>query len=92
LDDEAEKNRILEKMFEAAVKEKLRQLSRQYDRQTVFNIWVEMAKTESLKIRFGKGAWEPGMTIAQALDCVDGYCHFFEEKLRGKHPEKKDKE
>jgi hypothetical protein len=77
-------------MFEAAVKERLRQLSREYDQQTIFNIWVEMAKTKSVKTHFGQGAWEPGMTIAQALECVDNYCHSVSEKLRGKNPEEKD--
>jgi len=91
LNTEPEKNRILEKMFEAAIKERLKLLARKYDQETIFDIWVEMAKTESGKTHFGEQAWKPEMTLAQALDCVDDYCHSVEEKIRGKHSEGKDK-
>ena len=90
MDADSENRRILEKMFEAAVKERLRQLSRKYDQQTIFNMWVEMARTDGVKSHFGQGAWQPETTIAQALDCVDHYCHSVEEKILGKHPGKKD--
>jgi hypothetical protein len=78
-------------MFEAAIKERIKLFVRKNDQETVFDIWVEMAKTESFETHFGKRAWKPEMTIAHVLDCVDDYCHSVDEKIRGKHSEGKDK-
>jgi hypothetical protein len=85
LDRENPHKRIIEKMVEAAMKEKFRQLAQKYNQKFVFDIWVEMAKKGGSKPYASKLTWKPELTIAQALDCLDNYCTSLEMQIRGKH-------
>jgi hypothetical protein len=85
LDGESPDKKIIEKMVEAAMKEKLRQLARKYDQKFVFDIWVEMTKKGGSKPYARRLTWKPELTIAQALGCLDNYCTSLEMQIRGKH-------
>jgi len=85
LEAEHPHKRIIEKMVDAALKEKLRHLARKYNQKYVLDIWVEMAKKGGAKPYASKLTWKPGMTISQALDCLDNYCHSMEVEIREKY-------
>jgi hypothetical protein len=84
LDAENPHKRIIERMARAALKEKLNHLARKYDQKYVFDIWVELEKRGGAKPYASKLLWKPEMTIAQALECLDTYCHSMEAKIREK--------
>ncbi len=69
----ADKNRMIEKMFEAALKEKVNQLARKYDYGLVFELWTRLAKTNCIKAYFGRWRWKPDMTITEGMECLDDY-------------------
>ncbi len=77
-----ERSRLIEKMFAAALKEKMNQLARKYDPALVFELWTRMAKNGCIKPCFCKGRWEPNTTISEAIDCLDDYCNGLEELLQ----------
>jgi len=68
-----ERDRLVEKIFDAALKEKMNQLARKYDHALVFELWTRMAKTGCIKPYFCKWRWKPNMTITEAIDCLDDY-------------------
>jgi len=75
--------KIIEKMFEAALKEKFAQLARKYDPKVVFEIWTEIIRGGGVQGRFPpKEEWDQNVTIKQALDCLDGYCKSIESLIR----------
>lgn len=77
-----ERNRLVEKMFDAALKEKINQLARKYDHSLVFELWTRMAKTGCIKPYFCKWRWTPDMAITEAIDCLDDYCKGLENLLQ----------
>jgi hypothetical protein len=68
-----DKTQLLEKMFQAALKTKLSQLARKYDYDLVFQPWRQLVKTDGVKTYFCKWRWNPGMTLREALECLDDY-------------------
>jgi len=68
-----ERDRLVEKMFDAALKEKMNQLKRKYDHELVFKLWTRMAKAGCIKPYFCKWRWKPSMTIGEAMGCLDDY-------------------
>ena len=65
---EDSREKIVSKMFDAAVKEKYSELYRKYDHKVVFEAWagtVENARQRQ------HDKWRPKMTIQQALDSLD---------------------
>jgi len=77
-----ERGRILEKMFDAALKEKMNQLAGEYGHGLVFELWTRMAKTGCIKPYFCKWRWKPNMTITEAIDCLDDYFNGLEAQLQ----------
>ncbi len=77
-----ERDRLLEKMFDAALKEKMNQLARKYDHDLVFELWTRIVKFGHLKTYFGKWRWKPSMTILEAMECLDDYCVGLETLLQ----------
>ena len=77
-----ERGRLVQKMFDAALKEKMNQLARKYDPGLVFELWTRMAKTGCIKPYFCKWRWKPNMTITEAIDCLDDYCNGLENLLQ----------
>jgi len=77
-----ERGRLVQKMFDAALKEKMNQLARKYDYGFVFELWTRMAKTACVKPYFCKWRWKPNMTITEAIDCLDDYCNGLENLLQ----------
>jgi hypothetical protein len=64
---------LIDKMFDAAMKERFSQLARKYDWRLLVEIWAEISKNGGVIEYFAKGEWEPKMTIDQALDRLDEY-------------------
>lgn len=77
-----ERDRIVEKMFDAALKEKMNLLARKYDHDLVFQLWTRVAKTGCVKSYFCKWRWKPNMTIMEGMDCLDDYFAGFEALLQ----------
>ena len=77
-----EKNRIVEKMFDAALKEKMNQLARKYNHSLVLELWARMEKNGCVKPYFYNWRWKPNMTITEAIDCLDDYCNGLETLLQ----------
>jgi len=73
---------LLDKMFDAAMKEKFSQLSRKYNCELVLEIWTQIVKGGGVKKYFGKGEWETGMTVQQALFLLDEYCNSIESLIQ----------
>jgi len=81
------RKKLMDKMFDAALKEKLSQLARKYDRELILEIWTEMVKEGGMKNFFGKGEWETSMSLEQALECVDQFGDFIESLIQKRLPE-----
>ncbi len=73
---------LLDKMFDAAMKEKFLQLAREYNAKLVLEVWTQIVKGGGVKEYFGKGEWETEMTIQQALFLLDEYCHSIESLIQ----------
>ena len=69
----AEKGRLIEKMFDVALKRKLNQLARKHDYAVVFELWKALAKNGCVKAYFCQWRWEPNATFQEAIDCLDDY-------------------
>jgi len=67
-----ERDRLVKKMFDTALKEKMNQLARKYDYGLIFELWTRLAKTGCVKSYFCK-RWNPNMTIMEGMDCLDDY-------------------
>ena len=76
------RGRVVEKMFDAAMKEKMNQLARKYDPSLVFELWTRIAKNGCIKPYFCKWRWKPDMTISEAIDCLDDYWSGLENLLQ----------
>jgi len=77
-----ERSRLLQKMFDAALKEKMNQLARKYDYGLVFELWTRIATAGCIKPYFCNWRWKPNMTITEAIDCLDDYCNGLETLLQ----------
>jgi hypothetical protein len=71
---------LIEKMFEAALKEMFSQLAKKYDRDLVFHTWVNFVKKEIRPIPPDL-QWHKGMTLAEALKSLETYFQTIEESL-----------
>lgn len=80
---------LIEKMFEAALKEMFSQLAKKYDRDLVFHTWVGFVKKEIRPIP-PELQWNKGMTLAEALRSLETYFKSIEENIKknSKQPEK----
>ena len=78
----AERDRLVKKMFQAAVKEKMNQLARKYDYGLIFELWTRLAKSGCVESYFCGWRWNPNMTIMEGMDCLDDYFTGLEDLLR----------
>jgi hypothetical protein len=83
MEKDMERERLISKMFDAALKEKFSRFYRKYDPQTVFEAWLRMLKHEGVRIYFARWAWTGNTTIDQALAQMDDYLAFIESSLQG---------
>ena len=72
---------IIDKMFEAALKEKFSELKRKYEPDLVFDIWAQLLRIGGIKALLEKKEWDEKMTIEEALDCLDGYSVLIESLI-----------
>jgi len=72
---------LIQKMFEAAVKERFAQLAKKYDPDLVFNAWVNFVKKE-LEPFPRELKWKGEMTLAEALSSLETCFREIEEYLR----------
>lgn len=91
LEPSPERRRLIERMFDAALKEKFAQLARKYDSEVVFKVWAEMeiARCNRAEPSLGNCGWNPEMTIMEALDCLDRYCDSIEAMVHERQEEQK---
>ena len=80
MENKAERDHVLEKMFEAALKEKFSQFARKYDQELLLKVWTEIAGSGNRNFR--KWQWKPETTITEALDTFERYCASVEEMIR----------
>jgi len=74
--------KLIEEMFQAALKEKFSQFARKYDPQIVFEVWTEIMGKEGNSFYFQKCGWIAEMTIQKALDGLDGCCDSIEASIQ----------
>jgi hypothetical protein len=77
-----ERDKLIRKMFDAALKEKINQLARKYDYALILGLWTGLAKTGCVKSYFCKWRWNQNMTIMEAMDCLDDYFSGLEALLQ----------
>jgi len=77
-----ERDKLIEEMFQAAMKEKFSQFARKYDPKIVFEIWTETVGRRGMNRYFQKCGWKPEMTIQEALDGLDHCCELIEALIR----------
>ncbi len=82
MEPRSDRQRVIQKMFDAALKKKISQMARKYDHNLVFEFWTHIVKNAGAKNHFSKWEWKPEMTIGQALDCLDDYCDSIEGMIR----------
>ena len=85
------RKKVIAKMFEAALKERLSQLARKYDPELLFEIWTRIVEAGGVMVCLGNGEWNEKMTIEQALGCLDEYCIQIESLIRKLKGEEKGK-
>jgi hypothetical protein len=83
MEKDIEREKLISKMFDAALSEKFCQLYRKYDPKMVFEAWWGIAKDEAVKKYFVRWAWTRNITLDQALDQMDDYLGFIESSLHG---------
>jgi hypothetical protein len=71
---------LIERMFEAALKEMFAQLSKKYDRDLVFHTWVNFVKNEFQPIPPDL-KWRKEMTLAEALKALETYFQTIEASI-----------
>ena len=81
LKNDLQKDKLIEKMFDAALKEKFSQLGRKYKWEPVLKVWAEIARWQGSRSYFNKEVWKPEMTIMEALDCLDRCCDSIEAMI-----------
>ena len=72
---------LIEKMFQAALKEMFSQLAKKYDRDLVFHRWVNFVKKEIRPIPQDL-QWNQAMTLAEALRSLETYFQSIEESIK----------
>jgi hypothetical protein len=82
MEKDMERERLISKMFDAALKEKFFQFYRKYNPKLVFEAWLRIAKDEGVRIYFARWAWTQTITIDQALKQMDDYLSFIESSLQ----------
>jgi tRNA isopentenyl-2-thiomethyl-A-37 hydroxylase MiaE len=89
LEPKSEIDILIQKMFEAAVKERFAQLAKKYDHDLVFNTWVNFIKKEFQPFP-RELEWKGGMTLAEALASLETHFREIEEYIKscGKSEEK----
>ncbi len=78
------RKRIVDKMFQAAMKEKLSKLARKYDSGILLKVWARLSNGEGIEARF-RDEWNEKMTIEQALDALEKYCSLVERSCLAPH-------
>jgi len=86
-----EQEKIIVKMFAAAMREKFCQLARKYGQEMTFQSWVEYVKKRGGKARPLEGRWDPGMSLAQALEIIDEYSRSIERSIQERLKEERKK-
>ena len=87
--ENSEKDRLIEKMFNVALKEIFSQLYRKYDQQIVFEVWAEIMTNRGFNDYFNKWRWKPQMTIMGAVDSLQCCCDSIEVMIQQRPEEKK---
>jgi len=91
-ESDPERKRLIERMFDAAMKEKFSQLARKYNSELVFKVWAELetARCNGVEPYCSKWGWNPEMTMMEALDCLDSYCDSIEAMIQDRQEEEKE--
>lgn len=78
------RKRIVDKMFQAAMREKLSKLARKYDSGILLKVWARLSNGQGTEARF-RDEWNEKMTIEQALDALEKYCNLVERSYLAPH-------
>ncbi len=83
------KDRLIERVFNVALKETFSQFYRKFDQQIVFEVWAEIMTKRGFDDYFNKWRWKPQMTIMEAVDSLDWYRDSIEVMIQQRQEEKK---
>ncbi len=78
----SERDQLIEKMFQSALKEKISRLRRKHDHDLAFNIWVQIVKSGGFEVCRNQWMRATEITIEQALDYLDNYCASIEALIQ----------
>lgn len=81
MEPKSETDILIQKMFEAAVKERFAQLAKKYDHDLVFNTWVNFIKKEFQPFP-RELEWKGRMTLAEALSSLETHFKAIEEYIK----------
>ena len=59
--------------------------------EMTFQSWVEYVKKRGGKVRPLEGRWDPGMSLAQALEIIDEYSRSIERSIQERLKEERKK-
>jgi len=76
------KNRLVEKMFEALLKQRISQCLKKYGQQSVTNYWGERVNGGGIKAFLSEREWNAQTKLIDALDYLDDYCDLVESMIR----------
>lgn len=82
MENNAATQRLLEKMFEATLKQRFSQFARIYNQELVVRTWEQIAKNGGIKLYLRRRDWDSPLKIVDALDYLDGYCDSIESVIR----------
>ena len=74
--------RLLEKMFEALLRERISKFAKKYGQESVVQTWAEIVKSGGFKAYSSKWEWNPHTKIIDALDYLDDYCDSVESTIQ----------
>jgi len=82
MENNAATKRFVEKMFQAAVKQRFLEFARKYNRKLVVRTWAQIVKSGGIELYLSRWDWDSPMEIVDALDSLDEHCDSVEALIR----------
>ena len=75
-------NKLLERMFEALLKQRFSQFAKKYGQESVVQTWEAIVKSGGITAYLRNREWNSHTKIIDALDCLDDYCDSVEPVIQ----------
>jgi len=84
-------DRLIERLFNVAMKDKFSQFYRKYEQEVVFEIWAEIMTKKGLNEYLKRLRLEPEMTIKEVMDFLNSGYNAVEVMIQQRQEEKRKK-